>query len=103
MGNLNAANIVAYKADSSRQKNRNTKAYGSVQCRRTQRRPVKALVELVKSDDTTVGGFNGSFSSIGHRALHLIKVLLRVLRHRFNFTKNRIIPSELFDILFSHP
>ena len=57
-----------YPTNSSRQKNRNTKVYGSVQCRRTQRRPVKTLVELVKSDDTAVSGFNSRLSGIRHRA-----------------------------------
>lgn len=47
---FNAVYIVVYLVDSSRQKNRQAEIHSSVQCRRTQRSPVKALVELVKVD-----------------------------------------------------
>lgn len=74
-----------YPVDSSRQKNRNTKVYGSVQCRRTQRRPVKALVELVKSDHAAVSSLYCCLGSIGHRAFKQFKPFVRTLRAHFNF------------------
>lgn len=65
-----------YPTNSSRQKNRQTEIHSSVQCFCTQRRPVKAFVELVKGDDATVGGFCGSLCSVGHRGTELSKLLL---------------------------
>lgn len=64
-----------YPTNSSRQKNRNTKVYGSVQCFCTQRRPVEALVELVKSDHAAISGFNSRLSGIRHRALERIEII----------------------------
>ena len=73
---FNAVYVVAYKANSNRQNNGNTEIHSSVQCFCTQRRPVKALVELVKSDHAAVGGFCGSLCSAGHRGTELSKLLL---------------------------
>lgn len=74
-----------YPTNSSRQKNRQAEIHSSVQCRRTQRSPVKALVEFVESDDTTVGGLYCCLGSIGHRAFKQFKPFVRTLRAHFNF------------------
>lgn len=55
-----------YPTNSSGQKNREAEIHSSVQCRCTQCRPVKALVEFVESDDTTVGGLYSGIGSSGH-------------------------------------
>ena len=88
---FNAVYIVAYKANSSRQKNRNTKVYGSIQRRCTQCRPVKAFVELVKGDDATVGGLYYGLGSIGHVAHQVFILLVEPLRNRCGFVSYEIV------------
>lgn len=55
-----------YPTNSSRQKNRQAEIHSSVQCRRTQRSPVKALVEFVESDDAAVSSLYSGIGSSGY-------------------------------------
>ena len=80
-----------YPTNSSRQKNRQTEIYGSVQCRCTQCRPVEALVEFVESDDTTVSGFHRGLSSIGHVAHQAFILLVEPFRNRCGFVSYEIV------------
>ncbi len=73
-----------YPTNSSRQKNRQAEIHSSVQCRRTQRCPVKAFVELVKGDDAAVGGLYCGVGSIGHRVFKRFKLFVCILNTRFN-------------------
>lgn len=81
---FNAVYVVAYKANSNRQNNGNTEIHSSVQCFCTQRRPVKAFVELVKGDDAAVGGLYCGVGSIGHRVFKRFKLFVCILNTRFN-------------------
>ncbi len=80
-----------YPTNSSRQKNRQAEIHSSVQCFCTQRRPVKAFVELVKGDDATVGGLYYGLGSIGHVAHQVFILLVEPLRNRCGFVSYEIV------------
>ena len=100
---FNAVYVVAYGTYSKGQESGNTEIHSSVQCLCTQCSPVKALVELVKSDHAAISGLYCGVGSIGHRAFKRFKHFIRTLNTFFSFYKQLVICGKMFYILTTIP